>query len=60
MDGDLLLVEYSDQTDEAGGRKVVSTSMFNKQNPRFTEKTPRKFHVLENINRTHRAMTLHL
>lgn len=55
-----MLVHYSDEVDGAGGRKVVSTALFNRSNPRFTEKTPRKFHVLENINRTHRAMTLHL
>jgi hypothetical protein len=55
-----MLVHYSDEADSSGSRKVLSTMLFNRSNPRFTERFPRKFHVLENINRTHRAMTLHL
>lgn len=60
LEGDLLLACYSDEVDAFGGRRLESTVLLNRANPRFAEETPRKFHVLENINRTHRAMTLHL
>ncbi len=60
LEGDLMLIQYSDLCDAAGHRAIESTQLFNKSNPRLMEPVPRGFHVLENLNRTKRAMSLHL
>ncbi len=60
LEGDLMLIFYSDEADSGGHRSIDKMQLFNKSNPRFTEPTPRGFHALENLNRTRRAMSLHL
>ena len=60
LEGDLMLIHYSDAADAAGHRSIDKMQLFNKSSPRFTEPVPRGFHALENLNRTRRAMSLHL
>jgi cysteine dioxygenase len=60
LEGDLMLIFYSDTADAAGHRGIEKMELVNKSSPRFTEPTPRGYHALQNLNRTRRAMSLHL
>lgn len=61
IEGDLLMVNYSDTLSEHQCRQISSPpQLYNRSNPCLREASPRGFHVLQNLNCTRRAMSLHL
>lgn len=63
LQGELLLSEYSEDRDDSGARTVEAVTMLTaSKNPRMMEhsRAPRGQHVLENINKTRRALSVHL
>ena len=61
IEGDLLMVEYSEEGQDCCGRQIVGAPvLYNSSNPSLRESTPRGHHVLQNLNKTRRAMSLHL